>query len=202
MGRDEIINLTNEQLINKYTDSILSLDRNLEIETNSRLYTELLKRMNDKQPLINLENRYERTMFMYEKEINGLKEIIIDLQKENETLKANNKIPFDIFKSKEVKTAPLPNNVNKENLKVDESKIWHCGFNNTSLLFENDKTEEPEITFSEAIELIKNGRCFKVIYENGKTEYIDQYDGLDGIKFKDFFNAKFYVDTDKKIKHF
>lgn len=54
---------------------------------------------------------------------------------------------------------------------------------------------EKEISFNEAMEIAraKDGE-FKVIYDNGKIEYIDQYDGLDGLKFKDFFNAKFYKD--------
>lgn len=53
---------------------------------------------------------------------------------------------------------------------------------------------EKEITFIEAIQIIeKDNGEFKVVYEDRTIEFIDKYDGLDGLTFDKLFKAKFYT---------
>jgi hypothetical protein len=59
--------------------------------------------------------------------------------------------------------------------------------------FDDEFKKETEIGFHEAIEIIRNEGEVKVEYQDGKINYIDQFDGLDGLRFRDFFEAKFYT---------
>jgi competence protein ComGF len=43
--------------------------------------------------------------------------------------------------NKEINTTPMVVKIDKENIKINESEIWYCGFDNTTLMFPNvDKT--------------------------------------------------------------
>lgn len=59
--------------------------------------------------------------------------------------------------------------------------------------FKKEEKLGDEITFHEAYDRIIKGETVKFIYIDSSIDYMDKYDGLDDLKFKDFAEAKFYV---------
>lgn len=53
--------------------------------------------------------------------------------------------------------------------------------------------KDHEINFDEAVEIIRKNGEVKVEYKNGKVEYLGKSNLLNGVSFKDLFNAKFYI---------